>query len=137
MAVNRLYAQNCKYSPNELFLAQTAARTSNEPISGDPCVMGELPGVALENADSNGRVVAQLDGIFDLLVAGIDSSGVSGADANVHVLGGDKIYFDETKTPPLSKRAGGIPFGYAVGDSGVQLVAAGNTATTIPVQVGV
>ena len=137
MALNRVYAQQGKYLPNLLFIAQTVARTSNEPISGDPCVCGELPGVALENADANGRCVVQADGIFDLLVAGINSSGVSGADANVAVNGGDIVYFDQSKTPPISKRAGGVPFGRAIGDSGVQVVASGVTTTKIPVQVGV
>ena len=136
MAINRVYAQTVTTLPNLLAVAQTAARTSNHALSGDPCRIGSIPGVALTDADANGRVVLQKDGIFELLVAGKDSSGVSGADASVNVTGGDEIFFAEGNTPPLSKRAGGIHFGWAIGDSGVQVVASGNTSTKILVQVG-
>jgi hypothetical protein len=136
MAVNRKYAQSNQRMPNVVAIAQTASRTTNQPISGDPCVLGDIPMVSLVDADSDGRVVGQKDGIFELLVAGIDSGGTSGADRNVHVVGGDAIYFAEGDTPPLSKRAGGTFFGTAVGDSGVELVASGATTTAIDVQVG-
>lgn len=136
MAVNRLYPQTNNTLPNAKAIAQTGSRTSNGALSGDPVRIGSLPGVAVEDADSSQRTVVQKDGIYKLLVAGIDSSGTSGADANVAVNGGDPIYFDEAKTPPLSKRAGGTFFGYAFGDSGVELVASGATTTAIPVQVG-
>jgi predicted RecA/RadA family phage recombinase len=136
MALNRLYVQSFKTLPDVKATAQTAARTSNRAISGDPVVIGDIPGVALVDADTDGRTVVQADGIFTLLVAGKDSSGTSGADASVAVHGGDLLYFDKDKTPPLSKRAGGTPFGYAFGDAGVELVASGATTTEIPVQVG-
>ena len=136
MATNRKYAQSNRVTPLVKALAQTASRTSNKPLSGDPVRIGQIPGVALVSTDANGRVVVQLDGVFQLLVAGIDSSGTSAADANVAVNGGDIIYFDEAKTPPLSKRAGGVRFGYAMGDSGVEQVASGVTTTVISVQVG-
>lgn len=136
MALDRLFSQSNQTLPTVLAIAQGADRTSNEPLSGDPVRIGQQPAVALENSDANGRTVCQTDGIFNLLVAGINSSGTSGADANVAVNGGDIVYFDETKTPPLSKRPGGTRFGYAFGDSGVQLVASGATTTVIPVQVG-
>lgn len=136
MSVNRLYPQNNNTLPLTKAIAQTAARTSNHALSGDPVRIGTLPGAALQDADANGKTVVQKDGIFTMLVAGIDSGGTSGADRNVTVTGGDKVYFDEAQTPPLSKRAGGTFFGYAIGDSGVTLVASGATTTTIPVQVG-
>ena len=136
MATNRKYAQNNTVLPLVRATAQTAARTSNGALSGDPVVIGLLPGVALIDADASHRTVVQKDGIFNLLVAGIDSSGVSARDANVAVHGGDAIYFDKDTTPPLSKRAGGIFFGYAFGDAGVELVASGDDDTVIPVQVG-
>jgi hypothetical protein len=120
-----------------LAIAQTAARTNNEPLADDPVRIGNIPAVAISDADADGKCVCQEDGIWDLLVAGVDSSGVSLADANVAVAGGDLIYFDESKTPPLSKRAGGIPFGKAFGDHEVELVASGATTTRIPVEVGV
>jgi predicted RecA/RadA family phage recombinase len=136
VAKNRVFAQSHQTLPLEKAIAQTAARTSNGALSGDPVRIGQIPGVALIDADSSQRTVVQKDGVFTLLVAGIDSSGVSAADANVAVNGGDALYFDEAKTPPLSKRAGGVFFGYALGDSGVQVVASGGLTTAIPVQVG-
>ena len=136
MAVNRLFAGLNQTLPLALAIAQTAARTSNHALSGDPVRIGQIPGVALLDANSSGKTVIQIDGIFNLLVAGVDDSGTSGADANVVVNGGDAIYFDETNTPPLSKRAGGVLFGYAFGGSGVQLLASGDDDLEIPVLVG-
>ncbi len=136
MATNRRYAQNNTVWPDVKVLAQTASRTSNHALANDPVVCGSVPGVALDDADSNGNTRMQIDGIFDLLVGGVDSSGTSGADANVAVNGGDILYFAQGKTPPVSKRAGGVRFGYAVGDTGVELVASGATTTVIKVQIG-
>jgi len=136
MATNRKYAQATIVWPDVKVTAQTANRTSNQALANDPVVCGQVPGVALDDADSSGNTRMQIDGIFEILVGGKDSSGTSGADASVAVNGGDKLYFDPAKTPPVSKRAGGIPFGYAVGDAGVELVASGNTTTAIYVQIG-
>ncbi len=136
MATNRKYAGTNDVWPNVKVIAQTAARTSNHALANDPVRCGSVPGVALDDADSGGLTRMQRDGIFELLVAGKDSSGTSGADASVAVNGGDILYFAEGDTPPVSKRAGGVRFGYAVGDSGVQVVASGSTTTAILVQVG-
>lgn len=136
MATNRKYAGTNNVWPNVKVIAQTANRTSNHALANDPVVCGSKPGVALDDADSGGKTRMQVDGIFEILVGGIDSSGTSGADANVAVNGGDILYFDQAKTPPVSKRAGGVRFGYAAGDSGVQMVASGGTTTAINVQVG-
>lgn len=136
MAKNRKFAGNNLTLQEMKAIAQTASRTTNNAISGDPVRIGKIPGVALRDADANGETTVQIDGVFNLLVDGVDSSGVSAADANVAVNGGDIIYFDESKIPPLSKRAGGTRFGYAHGDSGVQMVASGIHTTTIPVKVG-
>jgi len=136
MALDRKFPQSHKTWPLTKVTAQTASRTTNFALSGDPVVCGQVPGVALGNADANGRCVMQTDGIFNLLVAGIDSSGTSAADANVAVNGGDIVYFNKDNTPPLSKRAGGIRFGYVVGDVGVAAIASGVTNKTCLVQVG-
>lgn len=136
MALNRKFPGKEQTLPLLKAIAQTASRTSNGALSGDPVRIGQIPGVAVIDCDANQRTVVQIDGIWEVLVAGIDSSGGSGADANVAVLGGDQIYFDEAKTPPLSKRAGGVPWGKAEGDSGVTLVASGATTTKINVKVG-
>lgn len=134
MATNRKYPQSEKYSK---LLKWTAAdtRASNIAKSNDPVIRGNVPGVAMNDADTGGKVVAQEDGVFTLLVAGIDDGGTSGADRNVAVNGGDKIFFDKTKNPPLSKRTGGTFFGSAYGDVGVEMVASGGTTTSILVEV--
>lgn len=136
MATNRKFPGKEQTLPLLKAIAQTASRTSNGALSGDPVRIGQIPGVALIDCDSAQRTVVQIDGIFELLVAGIDSSGGSGADANVVVAGGDKVYFDESKTPPLSKRAGGVFFGYVAADHGVTQVASGATTTKTNVKVG-
>jgi predicted RecA/RadA family phage recombinase len=136
MATNRKFRESENTTPLIKCTAADSNPVANKALSGDPVVIGQIPGVALMAADSGLKTVVQLDGVFELLVAGIDSSGALGADANVAVLGGDKVYFDKTKNPPLSKRAGGIFFGYAYSDAGVQVVAAGSTTTKINVKVG-
>jgi len=131
MAVNRKYVQSEKYSPMVKCIAQTAARTNNEALSGDPVRCGQIVGVAVKPAITGGKTVMQMDGIWELLVGGIDQAG------NSAVLGGDKLYFTEGDTPPVNKKNTGVPFGYAFGDHGVQQVASAATTTKILVQVGV
>lgn len=99
--------------------------------SGDPVCVGQMPGVALYDRDSDGKATVQLDGSFRLPVAGKDSSGTSGADANVAGAVGDIVYYDSGDTPPLSKRSGGIRFGYLE-----ETVTSGSTDETPLVRVG-
>lgn len=85
-------------------------------VSGLPVCVGQIPGVLLTSRDSDGEAQVQLDGSHYLNVQAKDSSGTSGADANVAVAVGDILYYDETPATAgkyLSKRAGGIRFGYA------------------------
>jgi predicted RecA/RadA family phage recombinase len=133
MAKYRLFAGANLTLPLTKATAQTAARTSNGALSGDPVVIGQIPGVALIDADSSQKTVVQYDGVFDLLVAGKDASGSPGDNS---VLGGEAVYFNKDHTPPLDVDPGGILFGYAVGDAGVELVAAGSNTTRIPVLIG-
>lgn len=136
MALNRRFAEGNKTQTAVIVVAQTAARTNNKALSGDPVRMGQVPGVALIDADADRKATIQLDGVFEHLVAGV-ALDASAADANAVVYGGDAIYFNEANTPPLSKRAsGGILFGYAVGDHNVQLVATGVLTTKILVRTG-
>jgi len=93
-------------------------------VSGDPVAVGQMPGVALNDRDADGESTVQLDGSFNLSVASIDSSGASAADANVTAAVGDIVYFGVGDTPQLSKRAGGIRFGYLE-----QTMTSGQTAT--------
>src|SRR3990167_1115685 len=128
MALNRKFAGNNTTLPLTKATAQTAARTSNGALAGDPVVIGQIPGVALIDADSSQKTVVQIDGVFELLVAGIDASGSPGDNS---VLGGEAVYFNKDHTPPLHVDPNGILFGYALGDAGVELVAAGATTTLI------
>ena len=63
MAVNRVYAGKNVTLPYLKAKAQTASRTTNFALSGDPVVIGQIPGVALEDADTTtGKTVVQVDG---------------------------------------------------------------------------
>jgi hypothetical protein len=93
-------------------------------VSGQPIVCGQIPGVALIDRKADGRATCQLDGSFLLSVKGIDGSG------NAAVAEGDILYHTVADTPPLSKKATGVRFGYAEA-----AVGSGATAT-ISVKVG-
>lgn len=136
MAVDRVYAEGNITSKNLRLVSQTASRTNNIALSGDPVRVGQVPGVACSDADSDGKAPMFLDGVFNVLVAGV-ALDASGEDANSAVKGGDAVYFDESKTPPLSKRAsGGVLWGYAFGDHNSELVASGATTTKCHVRLG-
>jgi predicted RecA/RadA family phage recombinase len=94
------------------------------PASGDPVLMGQIPGVALVDEDAAGETTVALDGAFELSVKGIDGSG------NSAVAKGDAIYYVTGDTPKLSKKTAGVLFGYALA-----AVSSGATAT-IAVEVG-
>lgn len=95
--------------------------------SGEPVLLGLIPGVAATNAgDGNndaGNITMATQGVFTLSVQGINGSG------NVAVAEGDHIYLVAANTPPLSKVATGVLFGKALGTVG-----SGSTAT-IPVML--
>lgn len=137
MALNRKYTlgEPERVTPLIKCRAADANDTPNLALAGDPVVIGVIPGVALKDADADFKAPVQLNGVFELTVDGIDNSGALGADANSAVDGGDAIYFNEGDDPPLSKRADGILFGYALGDEGVEIVAAGASGS-VNVMVG-
>lgn len=121
MALNRVFMQS------ERTLEFTPTASANDGAnSGDPLLLGELPGVALTDATdtiaNGGTVTAQLDGVFDLDVTGADAS------ANVAVTAGDIVYYDGGAINVDSTN--GTRFGYALAD-----VASGAT-TNIRVQLG-
>lgn len=121
MATNRLYAQGNRTLPPMGVTAQN--KTGSAGLSGEPVVIGQIPGVLLSNADSLGNGVVQRDGIFSLSVKGENSGG------NAAITLGAKLYFDSAKAV-LNGDTGKVFFGYAL-----QGVSSGATAT-IPVQVG-
>lgn len=116
MAKNRVH-ENGDY----LSLAATDPAT---PVSGDPVVVGQLPGVALTDERSDGTTSIQHHGVFTLSVKGVDGSG------NSAVAAGDILYYVTADTPKISKKATGVRFGYAL-----EAVTSGATAS-IKVKVG-
>jgi predicted RecA/RadA family phage recombinase len=117
MAKNRVLGQSNKRISN---VGVTASS-----VSGAPMVVGQLPCVLLTNADSGNKAIVQLDGVWTMLVNGVDQSG------NSAVAVGDILYYTAGDTIKLSKKNTGIRWGYALGT-----VPSGNSTTSIPAQVG-
>jgi predicted RecA/RadA family phage recombinase len=117
-------AKNQVYPYTEHLAISEAATDPATPASGDPVLVGQIPGVALTAERADGTVTIATDGVWSLSVKGIDGGG------NSAVAVGDIIYYVTGDTPKLSKKATGVRFGYARGTVGT-----GATAT-IPVQVG-
>lgn len=98
------------------------------PVSGDPVVYGQLPGVALTSEGTDGLTSVQFCGVANFSVKGVTTAGAGSAVAE-----GDVIYYVAANTPKLSKAsgdAGAVRYGIAMG-----AVASGATAT-IPVRIG-
>ncbi len=95
------------------------------PVSGDPVICGQIPGVALENEDANGVTTVATNGAFLLSVKGETTTDAA-------VAAGDILYYDSAATPhKLNKdNTNGVRFGYALA-----AVSSGAT-TTIPVKIG-
>lgn len=111
-------AKNLKYGEaNGLAVVCSHPAT---PASGDPVRFGEATGVALINEQSDG--VTSVDftpgNVWDISVRGVDGSG------NSAVAAGDKLYYVDADSPPVSKKATGRFFGFAKGT-----VSSGATAT--------
>lgn len=117
MATNEVYKRG-----DYLALVATDPAT---PVSGDPLVVGQIPGVAQANENADGTTSVAMVGVFTLSVKGIDGGG------NSAVAVGDIIYYTAADTPKLSKKATGVRFGYALG-----AVVSGAT-TAINVKLGV
>jgi hypothetical protein len=96
VAKNRHFANGRK-------LSARGHRPRNVPASGDPVLVGQLPGVALTaNAPTAPRRSTR-HGVYDLSVKGVDGGG------NSAVAVGDIIYYVTADTPKLSKKATGCP----------------------------
>lgn len=94
-------------------------------LSGDPVMVGQVPGVALTDTDADGKVRVKVSGVFTLSVKGENNAG------NVAVAVGDILYHEAATTPKINKdNVAGLRFGYAL-----QAVTSGAT-TTIQVKVG-
>lgn len=117
MAKNRVHAVG-----NHISAAATDPAT---PASGDPLIVGLLPGVALTDERADGTTSIQTNGVFNLSVKGV----ITGP-ANQAVAVGDILYYSSGHTPKLDKDTAGVRFGYALAT-----VTSGATAT-IAVKIG-
>ena len=119
-------AKNAVYGTGR-FLSVTATDPAT-PASGDPVLVGQLPGVATvdegDGGNASGAVSIDTAGVYNLSVKGVDGGG------NATVSAGDILYYVTADTPKLSKKATGVRFGYAL-----EGVTSGATAT-IAVKVG-
>lgn len=93
------------------------------PASGDPVIMGQIPGVAQTAEAADGTTSVALKGVFTLPV-----KGTTGSDAAIAA--GAILYYVSANTPKLSATSSGVRFGYAL-----EAVGSGLTAT-IRVRVG-
>lgn len=105
----------------QLSLAATDPAT---PASGDPVLVGQIPGVSLIAETADGNTTVKTDGVATLSVKGVDGGG------NSAVAVGDIIYYVTGDTPKLSKKTSGVRFGYAL-----EAITSGSTAT-IRVKIG-
>jgi predicted RecA/RadA family phage recombinase len=92
------------------------------PKSGDPCRVGQLPGVAEIDEDAD-------DGLTTVKFNGVALLSVKGEAGAIAV--GDIVYYDDADSTHLNNSpSGNIRFGYALG-------VVGNGATAaIPVKIG-
>jgi hypothetical protein len=93
------------------------------PASGDPVRVGTMTGVALTDEGDGGNAATETTVDFGrrswlLSVKAIDGGG------NSAVAVGDKLYYTDADTPPISKKDTGAFFGYAMAT-----VTSGATAT--------
>jgi predicted RecA/RadA family phage recombinase len=101
-----------------------AATDPTTPASGDPVLVGQIPGVALIAKNADGLTTVKTNGVATLSVKGIDGGG------NSAVAAGDILYYVTGDTPKISKKTSGVRFGYAL-----EAVTSGATAT-IRVKIG-
>lgn len=107
---------------DQLSLPVTAPAT---PTSGDPVLVGELPGVALTDENTEGNTTVKLNGVANLEVVGTSDDGTTDAAISA----GDVVYYDTDDTLNVDS-SNGTRFGYALED-----VASGATST-IRVKIG-
>ena len=91
------------------------------PASGDPVLVGQLPGVALTDENADGVTTVKFNGVASIPVKGETTT-------NAAVSVGDILYYDSGVINKDSSN--GVRFGYAL-----QAVDSGAT-TTIRVKIG-
>lgn len=121
-------AKNLK-KDNARFLTNVAATQPATPVSGDPVLIGQIPGVALtdegDGGNDSGNISVDTGGIYELTVEAKNNAG------NSAVAVGDILYYDQAETIKINKDAtNGVRFGYAMA-----VIASGANAA-INVKVG-
>ena len=76
--------------------------------SGDPVVVGKMPGVLQTDRDSDGNAIVKMRGVFDLSVEGTDAVG------NTAIAVGDAVFWTLADDPLLSADESGELFGHAL-----------------------
>lgn len=87
--------------------------TDGGVASGDPCLCGQIAGVAQYPKDVSNGTVVDTKGVYSLSVKGVTTAAAGSA-----VAAGDKLFYVPGNTPKLSKAvgdAGAIFFGWALG----------------------
>lgn len=94
------------------------------PASGDPVLIGQLPGVALTAEQADGKTSVKLNGTALLSVKGETT-------VDAAIAAGDILYYDTAATVKINKdSANGVRYGYAL-----EAVGSGVTATIL-VKIG-
>jgi predicted RecA/RadA family phage recombinase len=115
-------AKNQVYNDGNQFSAVCSQPAT--PVSGDPVLVGQIPGVALIAEETDGTTTIKTNGVYNLSV--LAHNGTTGTGVTVGAI----VYYDTAATPKLNVNSAGVRFGYA-------LAAVGSGATaTIPVKIG-
>lgn len=87
------------------------------PVAGDPVRYGEMTGIALTAEGAGGNISTETTVLFGAYTATHSVKGIDGS-GNIAVAVGDKLYYTDADTPPLSKKATGRFYGHALGTVG-------------------
>jgi predicted RecA/RadA family phage recombinase len=118
-------ATNMRRAYSEEKTASVVCSAPASPVTGDPVMVGQIPGVALtdegEGGNSATTTTVAFDGDWLMSVKGENNGG------NTAVAVGDILYYEAGQTPPLNKDStAGIRWGYAL-----EAVTSGATASII------
>ncbi len=100
MSTNQVYDEARKLS--------LAVTDPVAPASGDPVLVGQIPGVALTAARADGTTTIDTAGVYNLTVNAVDGVG------NSAVAVGDILYYTAADVIKLAKKNAGVRFGYAL-----------------------
>jgi predicted RecA/RadA family phage recombinase len=105
-------ATNITYNPGDRLNVVCSHPAS--PTTGAPVRYGEMTGIALTDEGEGGNISTETTVDFGPFVANLSVKGIDGS-GNSAVAVGDKLYYTDADTPPISKKSTGRFFGYALG----------------------